>query len=63
MRFVVGASAYNLLNHPNLADPNADISQSGLGLIKSTTVNPSGPYCIFGGPSGRAVVVTGRFVF
>ena len=63
IRLVLGASAYNLMNHPNFFDPNSDIAGSGLGLIQSTAVNPSGPYGWQGGPSGRTVVVTGRFTF
>ena len=59
-RLVLGASAYNLLNHPNFLDPNANIAQPGLGLITSTAINPSGPYGIYGGPSGRALMVHGE---
>jgi hypothetical protein len=33
LRFAFGASAYNLLNHTNLADPYADVSSPGPGLI------------------------------
>jgi hypothetical protein len=62
-RFMFGASAYNLLNHPNFLDPNNIISGHRLGLIYSTAPNPSGPYGSYGGPSGRAVVVTGKFAF
>jgi hypothetical protein len=62
-RLVLGASAYNLLNHPNFLDPNADINSSGLGLIPDTAKNPSGPYGHYGGPSGRALVVTGKMTF
>jgi hypothetical protein len=63
MRLTLGASAYNLLNHPSFGDPNADVASGGLGLIKFTAPNPSGPFGWYGGPSGRAVVVTGRFAF
>jgi hypothetical protein len=63
MRLVFGASAYNLLNHPNFADPNGDIANPGLGLITFTAVNPSGPYGYYGGPSERELVVTGKLVF
>lgn len=63
MRLVLGASAYNLLNHPNFADPNSDLGSSGLGLIGFTGVNPSSPYGYYGGPSGRAVVVSGKLAF
>jgi hypothetical protein len=63
IQFTFGASAYNLLNHPNFASPNANVGGYGLGLITSTTVNPSGPYGLYGGPSGRAVMVSGKFRF
>lgn len=63
MRFILGASAFNLLNHPNFADPNGDISSPGLGLIEIQGINPSGPYGYYGGPAGRALVVMGKVVF
>lgn len=63
LRFVVGASAFNLLNHTNLADPNSDVSGSGVGLITFAGSPPSSPYGLYGGPTGRAVVVTGKLAF
>jgi len=63
MQFTLGASAFNLLNHANFADPNSNLSGSGVGLITFTTPNPSGPYGLWAGPSGRAIVVTGRLSF
>jgi len=63
VELTVGASAYNLFNHPNFANPNSDIAFPGLGLITSTTTNPSGPYGLYGGPSGRALMVHGKVVF
>jgi hypothetical protein len=63
VQLTLGASAYNLFNHPNFADPNPDIASSGLGLITFTNINPSGPYGEYGGPSGRALVVHGKVVF
>ena len=63
MRFTLGASAFNVLNHPSFADPNSDVSSGGLGLIQFTAASPSSPYGYDGGPSGRALVVTGRFTF
>jgi hypothetical protein len=63
MRFSIGTSAYNLLNHPNFGNPNAVLGGQGFGLIRNTINGPSGPYGSFGGPSGRALVVTGKFKF
>ncbi len=63
MRLVLGASAYNLLNHPNFADPNSDLASPGLGQITFTGTNPSGPFGSYGGPSGRGVVITGKLAF
>jgi hypothetical protein len=62
-RVTLGVTAYNLLNHVNLQDPNADVSGSGFGLIKSAVATPSGPYGGYGGPASRAVVITGRLAF
>jgi hypothetical protein len=63
VELTLGASAYNLFNHPNFANPNSDIAFAGLGLITDTTINPSGPYGFYGGPSGRALMVHGKVVF
>jgi len=62
-RFTFGATAYNVFNHPNFVDPNQDVTDSGLGLITSTGTPPSGAYGLYGGPSGRSVVITGRLTF
>jgi hypothetical protein len=64
MRFTLGASAYKLLNHPNFANPSADVGNpTGMGLITHTVVSPSSPYGSYGGSSGRAIVATGKFAF
>jgi hypothetical protein len=59
----IGATGFNVLNHPNFADPNNFVPFSGLGLINSTVTAPSGPYGLFVGPSGRALLVTGKLNF
>jgi hypothetical protein len=63
--FTIGASAYNILNHPNFADPGANVSASGLGLIVRTATPPTSAYGSFQGSavSGRVMVLTGRFNF
>lgn len=63
MRLTLGASAYNLLNHPNFAHPQNDVAFGGLGLITSTLSAPTGPYGFFTNSSARVLVVTGKFAF
>ncbi|HEX3681534.1 MAG TPA: carboxypeptidase regulatory-like domain-containing protein [Bryobacteraceae bacterium] len=65
LRFQLGASAYNVLNHPNFQNPNADVAEGGLGTITATAVPPTSAYGAFQGSavSGRVLVVTGRFQF
>jgi hypothetical protein len=64
-KLTVGASAYNLFNHPNFAPPNADVAGSGLGTIVSTAIPPTSAYGAFQGSavSGRVLVLNGRFTF
>jgi len=65
IRFVIGASAYNLLNHPHFADPSADIASGALGGIYSTVSAPTSAYGAFQGSlvSGRELVLTAKFKF
>jgi hypothetical protein len=63
IRLALGISAYNALNHPNFLDPNFVLPSSGFGRITGTAINPSGPYGFEGGPSGRALVIKGRFAY
>jgi hypothetical protein len=64
VRLMVGASAFNALNHPNFSQPGSDVASQGLGLVTSTAVNPSGPFgSAQSGLSGRVVVVTGKLTF
>jgi len=65
MRFMIGAQAYNLLNHPNFANPGGNIAGGGLGTISSTVSAPTSPYGSFQGSavSGRVMVLSGRFQF
>ncbi len=65
LRFQFGASAYNLMNHPNFWNPNADISSSNFGMISSTATPVVSAYGAFVGStvSGRVLVVTGRLQF
>jgi Carboxypeptidase regulatory-like domain/TonB-dependent Receptor Plug Domain len=61
----IGASAYNLMNHPNFAAPGHNIAAPGFGLITGTVTPPTSAYGAFQGSavSGRVMVLTGKFVF
>jgi hypothetical protein len=63
--FELGADAYNLLNHTNLAIPNSNLGASGFGLITSTVSSPTSIYGTGQGAivSGRVLVVFGKFLF
>jgi hypothetical protein len=66
LRFQLGASAYNLVNHPNFQNPNANIGNpSTFGTISATAIPPTSAYGSFQGSavSGRVLVVTGRLTF
>jgi hypothetical protein len=66
LRLQLGASAYNLINHPNFQNPNANVaSPSSFGSITSTAIPPTSAYGSFQGSavSGRVLVVTGRLTF
>lgn len=65
LRFQLGASAYNLFNHPHFQNPTADVASSGFGSISSTAIPPTSAYGSFQGSavSGRVLVVTGRVTF
>ena len=65
MHFDLGADAYNLLNHTNLAVPNSNVGGSGFGLITSTVSSPTSIYGTGQGAivSGRVLVLFGKFLF
>jgi len=66
LKFTVGATAANLVNHPNFQNPNANIANpTGFGSITSTAIQPTSAYGSFQGSavSGRVLVVTGRLNF
>ena len=61
-----GATAYNVLNHPNFAAPNNSVTTGSFGKITSTVV--SSPSSLYGNgqgsaPSGRVLALTGAFRF
>jgi hypothetical protein len=66
LRFQIGATGYNVFNHPNFWTPNANIANpTGFGMITSTAIAPTSAYGSFQGSavSGRVLVVTGRLTF
>jgi outer membrane receptor protein involved in Fe transport len=65
VQFAITASAFNLFNHANFANPGQNVSSSGLGVISSTVGPPTSPYGSFQGSavSGRVLVVGGKLSF
>jgi hypothetical protein len=65
-RFEIGASAYNLFNHPNFGVPNSDVNKGQtLGTVTTDVSVPTSIYGTGQGAivSGRVLVVYGKFVF
>jgi hypothetical protein len=65
--FTLGANAFNVLNHPNFANPDGDIQNVGstFGTPQSTVTPPNSPYGNFQGASvsGRVLQVDLKFKF
>jgi hypothetical protein len=62
--FGIGATAFNLVNHPNFANPVNDLAAPGFGSVQSTVSPPTSPFGAFAGvASGRIVQVTGKLNF
>jgi len=63
--FTLGANAFNVLNHPNFANPDADVTSGTFGQILSTVTPPNSPYGNFQGASvsGRILQVDLKFKF
>ncbi len=64
-KFVFGIQTYNVLNHPNFANPSGTITSGGFGTITGTLGPPTSIYGSFQGASvsGRVMVLTGTFSF
>jgi outer membrane receptor protein involved in Fe transport len=64
LKFRVGASFYNVLNHPNFSNPGGDVGSS-FGNITSAVGPPTSAYGSFQGSAvtGRVVVLTGKIDF
>jgi hypothetical protein len=63
--FTVGANAYNVLNHPNFANPVPDLSSTTFGTIVNTVQPPTSPYGAFAAAAtdARIVQAMGRLTF
>jgi Carboxypeptidase regulatory-like domain len=61
----LGASAYNLFNHPNFAVPTGNVSSGSVGLITNTVSSPTSIYGSGQGAivSGRVLVLLGKLTF
>jgi hypothetical protein len=66
MTFTIGASAYNVLNHPNFDNPHANVNVSGnFGQQYQTVGPPNSPYGNFTGAivNGRVMQLNAKFKF
>jgi Carboxypeptidase regulatory-like domain len=63
--FGVGAQAFNVFNHPNFANPDANYGDSTFGTIGGMVNSPTSPYGTFLGfdSSVRVVQLSGKIVF
>jgi hypothetical protein len=64
-RLAVGAQAYNVLNHPNFDNPDANIDSSTFGTVVRTVMPPTSILGAFlgGDASVRMIQLTARLVF
>ncbi len=63
---MIGANAYNVLNHANFANPIANLNAGiALGVIQSTVNPPTTPYGSFAAAAvdARIVQVIAKFTF
>jgi hypothetical protein len=65
IKFTFGIQAYNVLNHPNFANPSGTLTSGAFGTITSTLGPPTSIYGTGQGASvsGRLAVLTGTFSF
>jgi hypothetical protein len=64
-KFTLGVQAYNVLNHPNFANPSGTLTSGAFGTTTSTLGPPTSIYGTGQGASvsGRLTVLTGTFTF
>jgi hypothetical protein len=46
-KMAIGANFFNLLNHPNFQNPQANTNSSAFGSITALAVSPTTPYGAF----------------
>jgi outer membrane receptor protein involved in Fe transport len=65
LAFGVGATAYNIFNHPNFAEPANLLGSSVFGQVTTQTAPPTGPFGSFisGLPANRILQLQGKIVF
>jgi hypothetical protein len=65
LTFTLGAIAYNVLNHPNFANPDGDLADGTFGTITGTVAAASSPYGNFqsAAASGRILQLMLRVKF
>jgi hypothetical protein len=65
MKFNLGMTAFNLMNHPNFANPDHGYGDAQYGMITSTVGSPSTPYGNGLGfdASVRVIQLTGKLTF
>jgi hypothetical protein len=63
--FQIGASAYNVLNHANFANPNSNLASSNFGMITNAVQPPTSPYGAFAAAAtdARILQVMGKITF
>jgi hypothetical protein len=61
-RLLIGASFFNILNHPNFGLPVNNVAAGTFGVIQTMASEPTGPYGT-PGPSGRVIQTLARFSF
>jgi Carboxypeptidase regulatory-like domain len=63
--FQVGVQAYNILNHPDFANPTFDADSPQFGMITGTVSPPTSVYGAFlgGNASARIIQMKGKFTF
>ncbi|HTV66281.1 MAG TPA: hypothetical protein VMD98_11785, partial [Bryocella sp.] len=63
--FGVGATAYNVFNHPNFSQPGNLFGTGTFGTVTTQTAPPTGPFGSFfvGSPAGRILQIQGKIIF